>query len=81
MKLLHVLPTKKKEAMSLQDLAKKTGYTASTVYRIMSKLVSWPNIATITIYTAHHPRTLYYLKNSSFTVKIKKEGIAMKVNK
>ena len=81
MKILAGLPTKKKNAVSLEDLAKKVGYPESTAYRIMSKLVEWSNIATIKIYTSRHPLTLYYLKNNSFTVKINKEGIAMKVKK
>jgi len=81
MKILQGLPTKKKEAVSLEELATKTDCSVSSVYRIMQKLIEWTNIVVVDVPTNHRPITLYYLKSRTFTVKLNTKGIEMKVNK
>ena len=81
MKILRGLPTKKKEAISIEELAKKTGFSINSAHRIMRKLTGWSNIEPVQVPTNHRPITLYYLKSRTFTVKINTKGIEMKVKK
>lgn len=78
--MIQALSTKETKAISIKELAEKTGIPMVTTHRIMGVLSEWSNVKSFKVRSTHAPRTLYYLKSHKFTVFINNKGVQVKVN-
>ena len=78
-KLIQGLPTMSTKAISIDELAEKTGITPVTAYRVMSVLSEWSNIISYQVDSTHAPLGLYYIESKLFTVTITKDNVRVDV--